>query len=77
MAVAADIKKYEPPPLDQVLNLYDIEEIAHASMRDTSWGYYATGSMDEFTKCASAQLFNAFLGLSNVFAASNRHSSHR
>jgi hypothetical protein len=42
---------FEAPPIDSILNLYDIEQVAHASMKDTSWGYYATGSMDEFTKC--------------------------
>jgi hypothetical protein len=46
----AKVKAFEPPPIESVLNVYDIEEIAHACMKDTSWGYYATGSMDEFTK---------------------------
>lgn len=38
---------FEAPPIDSVLNLYDLEEIAHRSMKDSSWGYYFTGSMDE------------------------------
>jgi hypothetical protein len=48
----ADEDTFEAPPIGSVLNLYDIEQIAHMSMKDTSWGYYSTGSMDEFTKCA-------------------------
>lgn len=43
---------FEPPPIDSILNLYDIEQVGHASMRDSAWGYYWTGSMDEYTKCA-------------------------
>ena len=31
-------------------------QVAHASMKDTSWGYYSTGSMDEWTKYASSRL---------------------
>lgn len=46
--------KFEAPPIDSILNLYDMEQVAHASMKDTSWGYYSTGSMDEFTKCVPA-----------------------
>lgn len=47
---ASDGVQFEPPPIDSILNLYDMEQVAHASMKDTSWGYYSTGSMDEFTK---------------------------
>ena len=43
---------FEPPPIDSILNVYDIEEVAHKAMKDSSWGYYWTGSMDEYTKCA-------------------------
>ena len=42
--------EFKAPPIDSILNLYDMEQVAHASMKDTSWGYYFTGSMDEYTK---------------------------
>lgn len=45
---------YTPPPIESVLNLYDLEAIAQQSMKDTSWGYYFTGATDEYTKCAAA-----------------------
>ena len=48
---AVDEAQFEAPPIESILNLYDLEQVAHASMKDTSWGYYTTGSMDEFTKC--------------------------
>lgn len=32
-------------------------QVAHASMKDTSWGYYSTGSMDEWTKCVSTAVW--------------------
>lgn len=31
-------------------------QVARASMKDTSWGYYSTGSMDEWTKYAASKL---------------------
>lgn len=49
--------EFEAPPIDAMLNLYDIEAVAHASMKDTAWGYYTTGSMDEFTKCANQEIY--------------------
>lgn len=52
---------YTPPPLDSVLNLYDLEAIAQRSMKDTSWGYYFTGATDEYTKCGAAFVLAAVL----------------
>lgn len=53
-ASAADGDKFEAPPIESMLNLYDLEAVAHATLKASSWGYYYTGSMDEFTKCAPA-----------------------
>jgi hypothetical protein len=45
---------FEPPPIESILNLYDIEMVASKAMKDSAWGYYWTGSMDEYTKCVCA-----------------------
>eukprot|EP00892_Ulva_mutabilis_P012875 jgi/Ulvmu1/9960/UM059_0008.1 len=54
---ASDDVDFKPPPIDSILNLYDMEQVAHASMKDTSWGYYFTGSMDEYTKCGNQEIY--------------------
>ena len=51
-ASSGDEVQFEPPPIESMLNLYDLEAVAHATLKASSWGYYSTGSMDEFTKCA-------------------------
>ena len=36
-------KEVKKPPIDECLNLYDLEEVAQKTMKATSWGYYSTG----------------------------------
>lgn len=46
----SETKEVERPPIDEVLSLYDMEVVAHAVMKSSSWGYYFTGERDEYTK---------------------------
>lgn len=44
-------KKYNEnkPPLDQMYNLFDFENVARRVMTRTGWGYYSSGADDEIT----------------------------
>jgi hypothetical protein len=49
-ASESETKEVERPPLSEVLSLYDMEKVAQAVMKPSSWGYYFTGERDEYTK---------------------------
>eukprot|EP00958_Prasinococcus_capsulatus_P015662 scaffold1675_cov361-Prasinococcus_capsulatus_cf.AAC.3 len=55
---AADTKKeVKKPPMEECLNLYDMELVAHKTMKASSWGYYWTGDKDEYTKNGNQLIF--------------------
>jgi len=53
----SETKEVERPPIDEVLSLYDMEVVAHAVMKSSSWGYYFTGERDEYTKTGNVLAF--------------------
>uniref|UniRef100_A0A061S3A4 Mitochondrial cytochrome n=1 Tax=Tetraselmis sp. GSL018 TaxID=582737 RepID=A0A061S3A4_9CHLO len=53
----AEEQAVERPPIEEVLSLYDMEEVARRVMRKTAWGYYTTGERDEYTKTGNVLAF--------------------
>jgi hypothetical protein len=73
-SVAVVGNSFTPPPIDRILNLYDLERVAQATLKESSWGYYSTGSMDEFTKCAPAH--RMFCCLILLECLERKHDGH-
>ena len=49
MIAEADLKEWQKPPIEAMLNIYDFEAVAQRVMEPTAWAYYSSGGDDEIT----------------------------
>ena len=50
-----------PPPVTNIINLHDFEEVAKKHLSPNAWAYYSSGADDESTKRENAQSYQHVL----------------
>lgn len=60
-ANAAPAEENAPPPLSNLINLHDFEEVAKQYLSPNAWAYYSSGADDEISKRESAQSYQQVL----------------
>ena len=57
----------QPPPLDQLLNLDEIEEVATKQLSRKAWAYYYSGSDDLYSKRLNTEAYRSILLRPRIF----------
>ncbi|KAI1849258.1 hypothetical protein JX265_008670 [Neoarthrinium moseri] len=66
-AAKEERKPEEEPPLESLLNLDEIEELAHKKIPQKAWAYYYSSSDDKFSKGYNNQVYRNILLRPRVF----------